>query len=242
MIRSPSPQLWHNGNVAEQFVDYYAVLGVTAECTATELRDGYRVQARSVHPDVSAAPDAEARMGRVNEAWRVLSDPARRADYDRVWTTKRPPPPPQPQPTASGDRRRAWAGFVGSQIHRLASQAGRSAAQTLLVRHPRTDRAHYDRIVDSLVVGIAAEPEARARAARAGGIAPLDLAVGGTLVGIRAVADTVRREASLGITTEVMIRAELLDRMWDVVAHELPVEVANSIGGNPHATRAIRGQ
>ncbi len=232
------PRCWHNG-IVHGGVDYYHLLGVRAGCSIEELRAGYRAQARSLHPDVCRAPDAAQRMGEVNQAWRVLSDPKRRAEYDRSVGRKRPPPPPQPPPATPNQRRQAWGASIAVQVTRLARQAGRSATQAQLLRSPRSTREHYDRVVEAVVRTIASEPEARARAARAAGIAPLDLGVGATLVGIRAAADVVRRDASLGITTELMMTAELLDRMWDVVAHELPPGVATAIGGNPHVARAL---
>lgn len=68
---------------------HYETLGVPRTATADEIRRAYHVQARRWHPDRAggAAPAelgrAEDAMRRVNEAWRVLSDPGRRRDYDR---------------------------------------------------------------------------------------------------------------------------------------------------------------
>ena len=59
---------------------HYDTLGLRADATATEIRDAYRRLARRHHPDQGAV-DAEA-MPRINEAYRVLGDPARRASYD----------------------------------------------------------------------------------------------------------------------------------------------------------------
>ena len=125
---------------------------------------------------------------------------------------------------------------------RLARQAGRSATQTLLIRIPRAPRADYEVVVDRLVVALSADPESRARAARAAGVAPLDLAVGATLVGVRSVADSLRRGAQSGLDDETMMAAELLDRMWDVLAPELPVQLTASLGGNPQVAQALTRQ
>lgn len=66
--------------------DYYAILEVSASATAKELTRAYRLRARQCHPDV-VAPDrrawAEAEMKRLNLAYSVLSDPNKRAVYDR---------------------------------------------------------------------------------------------------------------------------------------------------------------
>lgn len=61
---------------------HYHVLGVPTTATMAQIRDAYRAQARVWHPDRSQTGSSE-RMARLNEAYRVLSDPGRRAVYDR---------------------------------------------------------------------------------------------------------------------------------------------------------------
>lgn len=67
--------------------DYYGVLGVARDATYEKIKKAYRALARQCHPDVSDAPDAEARFKEINEAYEVLGDPEKRAGYDstRVW-------------------------------------------------------------------------------------------------------------------------------------------------------------
>ncbi|MEV4138525.1 DnaJ C-terminal domain-containing protein [Dactylosporangium sp. NPDC049742] len=62
--------------------DYYADLGVPRNARREEVRRAYRTLARLHHPDVSREPGAEERFKRIAEAYRVLSDPRRRRDYD----------------------------------------------------------------------------------------------------------------------------------------------------------------
>jgi curved DNA-binding protein CbpA len=61
--------------------DYYAILGVAKTSTAAEIKAAYRKLAGVVHPDREA--QAGGLMALVNEAYEVLSDPKRRAAYDR---------------------------------------------------------------------------------------------------------------------------------------------------------------
>ena len=63
---------------------HYQVLGIAPDASATEVRDAYRQRAREHHPDRSrsSAVGFDAAMPEVNEAYRVLSDPGRRAMYD----------------------------------------------------------------------------------------------------------------------------------------------------------------
>lgn len=63
--------------------DYYEVLGVSRSATAEDVKNAFRSLARKYHPDVNKEPDAEERFKEINEAYGVLSDPEKRAAYDR---------------------------------------------------------------------------------------------------------------------------------------------------------------
>ena len=67
----------------EQKQDYYDVLGVARSAGAEELKKAFRKLAMQFHPDRNQQAGAEARFKQVNEAYEVLSDPERRALYDR---------------------------------------------------------------------------------------------------------------------------------------------------------------
>jgi len=63
--------------------DYYEILGVERGTPDADIKRAFRKLARELHPDVSEAPDAEERFREAAEAYEVLSDPERRATYDR---------------------------------------------------------------------------------------------------------------------------------------------------------------
>lgn len=232
----------HNGQMAPTSDrTHYEVLGVPPDCSFDELRTAYRRMAREHHPDVAGGVRAETgSMAAVNEAWRILSDTTLRRHYDVTVRRSVPIVVPPPAARGRGTRRQAWVAGVQAQMARLSRQAGRSATQTLLIRHPRGQRSDYEAVVERLVGQLATDAESRVRAARAAGTAPLDLGVAATLVGIRSVADGMRRQAPLGVDVETLMAAELLDRMWDVLAHELPSQLTASLGGNPHVAQALQ--
>lgn len=69
-------------NVAH--IDYYEVLNVSKDCGEQELKTAYRKLAMRYHPDRNPDnPEAEERFKQASEAYQVLSDPQKRAAYDR---------------------------------------------------------------------------------------------------------------------------------------------------------------
>ncbi len=64
--------------------DYYEVMGVDKNASQDQIKKAYRKKAKECHPDFNPDdPDAEAKFKELNEANEVLSDPDKRAAYDR---------------------------------------------------------------------------------------------------------------------------------------------------------------
>jgi DnaJ-class molecular chaperone len=68
-----------------EFRDYYKTLGVERGASESEIKSAYRKLARKYHPDVNPNnKEAETRFKQINEAYQVLSDPAKRKKYDEL--------------------------------------------------------------------------------------------------------------------------------------------------------------
>ena len=64
--------------------DPYEVLGVPRGADDTQIKKAFRTLARELHPDVNTEdPEAEEKFKEAAEAYEILSDPERRATYDR---------------------------------------------------------------------------------------------------------------------------------------------------------------
>lgn len=63
--------------------DYYEVLGVSRQDSEEEIRRAFRRKAMEFHPDRNKDPGAEEKFKEVNEAYQVLTDAKKRAQYDR---------------------------------------------------------------------------------------------------------------------------------------------------------------
>lgn len=62
--------------------DYYQTLGVSENASEAEIKKAFRRLAKKFHPDRNSGAEAEARFKSVNEAYSVVGDPKKRAQYD----------------------------------------------------------------------------------------------------------------------------------------------------------------
>ena len=89
-------------------MDYYDILQVNPRAEKEVIDAAYRKLAAKYHPDVSQESDAAERMKRINTAYEVLSNPAKRAAYDA--SRGMAPAPDTPHQASPGLQRytKAW--------------------------------------------------------------------------------------------------------------------------------------
>ena len=136
---------------ARRTLDPYAVLGVPRDASALVVARAHRRLAKRHHPDLHHGADTVAseaeRMRRVNEAWAILSNPVRRAEYDRAhpaagtprsghWAPSRTPIQPQ-NPSST----RTWATWrATAEQTRAAPRTTRQPGEVVIPRTRRPPR------------------------------------------------------------------------------------------------------
>ncbi|MGF1482319.1 MAG: DnaJ C-terminal domain-containing protein [Cyanophyceae cyanobacterium] len=69
----------------QNFRNYYEILGVTKDASMEEIKKSYRRLARQYHPDLNPGDrDAEEQFKNIGEAYEILSDEAKRSQYDQL--------------------------------------------------------------------------------------------------------------------------------------------------------------
>jgi molecular chaperone DnaJ len=126
--------------------DYYQTLGVPRTAPIAEIKKAYRRLARKCHPDLNPNDKAaEARFKEIQEAYSVLSDPKKKAQYDQFgFVGDRPP-----APDASGEAGSGFEGFdfsdYGTSSFRdfFENVFGGRASARAPVRPERGEDLHY---------------------------------------------------------------------------------------------------
>jgi curved DNA-binding protein len=136
----------------QNFRNYYAILGVPKESTAEEIKKAYRNLARQFHPDLNPGDKAaEEKFKDVGEAYEVLSDTGKRAQYDQFSSFWK-------QSGFQGATRKSWSGRGGrgdddvdfsqyrdfnSFVDQLLNKRSPSPPPTEEVYRPRTSKTSY---------------------------------------------------------------------------------------------------
>ena len=70
--------------------DYYGTLGVDKKASDDEIKSAYRQMSKKYHPDLNKTPEAAEKFKEINEAYSVLSDKQKRANYDQFGSADGP--------------------------------------------------------------------------------------------------------------------------------------------------------
>jgi len=141
-----------------EFKDYYSVLGVESGADEKAIKAAYRRLARKYHPDVSKEPNAEENFKSVSEAYEVLGNAERRAQYDRLRASGYRPGDSYQPPNwgGSGAAHDGFEGFGGDSGFSdfFESLFGRArAGQARGPRAPAESRARLDIDLETAFAG-----------------------------------------------------------------------------------------
>jgi curved DNA-binding protein len=107
--------------MAVQYKDYYESLGVARTASDADIKKAFRKLAREYHPDVAKdKKKAEERFKEINEAYEVLSDPAKRRKYDELGANWKSGSEFRPPPGWGGGTRDFRGGRPGSQHYEFS--------------------------------------------------------------------------------------------------------------------------
>lgn len=109
--------------------NYYEILGVDPDAEPEVITSAHKALVRKYHPDKYKGQGAEERMKEINEAYEVLNNPLKRADYDRRGQSRSSPPPSEMkkddpgQPSRENAKKEKKPADDALQAHRKADRA-----------------------------------------------------------------------------------------------------------------------
>ena len=119
--------------------NYYKIMGLKSGATENEIKSAYRLLAKRFHPDVNPGNAAAAeKFAALGEAYEILSDPSKRADYDRQIAMERQQAQAAQQQAAQAAAQQAAAqaaaaraayGYARQQQAAYARQSSQNAEQ-----------------------------------------------------------------------------------------------------------------
>ena len=128
-------------------LNYYRLLGIPSDAGLQRIKTAYRSLAKRFHPDRNHGSETAAELFRqINDAYRVLSDPRLRADYDRKLAEAA-----RPAPEPADDPQQKFQKFVSSLLDALFGPLDEPTAQRVpqpppaeAARAPRTPRPGFN--------------------------------------------------------------------------------------------------
>src|SRR5437867_4486585 len=114
--------------------DYYELLQIKPEAGTDAIHKAYRELAMRYHPDRNPTPDAASQMAAINQAYFVLSEPARRRSYDQRRTKSRSLDIAGPILRAAHDilRRQGWIISSDDGVNMILEQGKRAVSVSLI--------------------------------------------------------------------------------------------------------------
>ena len=222
--------------------DYYELLGVKKTATDAEIKKAYRELAKKFHPDKNKGnKDAENRFKEISEAYAVLSDTEKRAQYDRLGREAFGPGGANP-----------FAGFDFSQFAGGGARGGRRGGGGR-----RSSTIDFTDIFGDLFGGGGAGFEPEPQEATAEVTIDFRDAIQGTTITLQLNGDTMKvkipegigdgqkiraRKGNIPVQITVRVRAHpFFERRGDDIYIDLPVTVGEAIRGAEVEVPTIHG-